>query len=106
MDQGRSLIRKPEEARIPTQAHVCGWQQDSGLHGPLVGLPYFLAPWAAPLSRVREQKRVRKGPCRLFVTSAHLPSFLPYSVDERQVFCRSSPQGGAFSSAVPGSGDP
>ena len=86
VNRGCSLIGKPKEARIPAQAHLCGWQQDSGLHGLLVGHPYFLAPWAALLvgslpSRVREQKRVRKGHCRLFVTSAHLPSLLPHSLD-------------------------
>ena len=76
MDQGRSLIRKPEEARIPTQAHVCGWQQDSGLHGPLVGLPYFLAPWAAPLvgSLPSEGERAKGGEKGSMQAFCHLSS--------------------------------
>lgn len=48
-------------------------------------IPLLPSPWAAllvgSLPSDREQKRVRKGQCRLFVTSAHLPSLLLYSVD-------------------------
>lgn len=76
VDQGRSLIRKPEEARIPTQAHVCGWQQDSGLHGLLVGHPYFLAPWAAPLvgSLPSEGERAKEGEKGSVQAFCHLSS--------------------------------
>lgn len=76
---------KAQESQDPHSGSLVWLVAGFGSLRLLVGYPQFLAPWAAPEGGSLPCKGAstggqERGVCRLFVTSVHVPSLLPYSV--------------------------